>query len=430
MNMALSNPPIEAGFSLPGVQVLHGDCLEAMAAMKAAGRMVDSIVTDPPYGLNFMGKHWDAAENIAFRQDAWRLVYDVLPPGGYIAVFGGSRTHHRMMVAIEDAGFEIRDTLFWIYGSGFPKSLDVSKAIDKAAGVEREVVGDNPCRKGRKPEGWSDGWNRPWQSDPESLAHKITAPATPEAQRYAGFGTALKPAYEPIILARKPLDGTVAGNVLKHGTGALNIDACRVATDETIAPFGSPKQSRGGIMNATDAAREQFEQHAAGRWPSNILHDGSPEVLGAFAAFGDRQSRPGKTKIRGESVNCYGEATRTDGPAYAGDTGTAARFFPALGFSDEERRFHYCAKASRRERGEGNTHSTVKPLALMQWLARLITPPGGTVLDPFAGSGTTGLACMREGFNAVLIEREAEYVEIIRKRLGTPVAASQPSLFT
>ena len=203
-------------------ELIHGCCLQEMAALKAAGRTVHAIVTDPPYGLAFMNAKWDAPDNIAFRADTWRLAYELLPPGGHMAVFGGSRTHHRVMVALEDAGFEIRDCLFWLYGSGFPKSLDVSKQLDRMAGAEREVIGRNPNHRpvsGVGYEGIYAGGN--------TGASVLTSPATPEAQQWAGFGSALKPSYEPVILARRPLDGTIAGNVLKHGVGALNIDACR-----------------------------------------------------------------------------------------------------------------------------------------------------------------------------------------------------------
>jgi len=315
------------------IELLHGDCLEKLRELPDCS--VDACVTDPPYGLSFMGKAWDYDVPGA---DVWREVLRVLKPGGHLLAFAGTKTQHRMAVQIEDAGFEIRDMIAWVYGSGFPKSLDVSKAIDKAAGAEREVVGSYTVT-GTAAKGQHKG-RAAASADQGSAAGcakalDITAPATPAAQQWAGWGTALKPALEPITVARKPFKGTVAANVLEHGTGAINVDGCRVGT-------------------------------STGRWPANLIHDGSDEPCALLS--------------------------------------DAARFF-------------YCAKASKADRGEGNGHPTVKPTELMRYLCRLVTPPGGVVLDPFMGSGSTGKAAALEGFRFIGIEREAEYLEIARQRV-------------
>ena len=333
---------------------------------------VDSVVTDPPYELGFMGKKWDAT-GIAYSVEMWREVLRVLKPGGHLLSFGGTRTYHRMACVIEDAGFEIRDQLQWLYGSGFPKSLDVSKAIDKKLGAKREVVG-----KGQA--GLAKGFSRDTGSHTVGYkeVYDITVPASPQAQQWDGFGTALKPANEPVCLARKPLaEATIAANVLKWGTGGLNVDGCLIAPREEADKAGFGHYSRntskpgalaGRVQN--DNERREFTPTArAGRFPANILLDEEA------AAMLDEQS------------------------------GGASRFF-------------YIAKASKSERGTGNTHPTVKPVKLMRYLARLITPPGGTVLDPFAGSGTTLLAAEQEGFDSIGIEMNPEYCEIIRKRMA------------
>lgn len=395
-----------------------GDCIEVMRTM--SDNSVDSIVTDPPYELGFMGKSWDAS-GIAYDVDMWREVLRVLKPGGHILAFSGSRTYHRMACAIEDAGFDIRDQIMWVYGSGFPKSLDVSKAIDKAAPragmfdafaehfAERWACMSIPRGKlfehfphyknadsiNAQISNWRLAKNVPSRIDYAILrdliglsgdwttlidrveaerdvvgsatkarstssasalptvggetAYKmwdITAPATAAARQWDGWGTALKPAHEPICVARKPLIGTVADNVLAHGTGALNIDGSRV------------------ITSGLD-----------GRWPANLIHDGSDEVEGLFT--------------RGRRVE------------------------------DQPARFFYCAKTSKKDRGEGNVHPTVKPTDLMAYLVRLVTPPNGTVFDPFMGSGSTGKAAMREGFAFFGVDMTPEYVEIAKVRIAS-----------
>ncbi len=367
------------------IDLRHGECLDVLRTIDT--NTIDAIVTDPPYGLSFMCKRWDydvPSEAI------WRECLRVLKPGGHLLAFAGTRTQHRMAVRIEDAGFEIRDMIAWVYGSGFPKSLDVSKAIDKAAGAEREVVGVRKFSATSSANFRDDGWT----PDLERLS-QVTAPATEAAKQWAGWGTALKPSLEPITVARKPLCGTVAANVMEYGTGGLNVDGCRVASGDEIAPV-SGKATLCGTRDGYDrpwkhdpaalAARQERANIAIekaktlGRWPANLIHDGSEEVVGL--------------------------------------TGSAARFF-------------YCAKASRADRGEGNKHPTVKPTDLMRYLCRLVTPPGGVVLDPFMGSGSTGKAAVLEGFRFVGIEREAEYLDIARARIDAarasfPLFAGKP----
>jgi DNA modification methylase len=396
----------------------HGDCLDVLRAMD--GDSVDAVVTDPPYGLSFMGKRWDYDVP---SQEIWAECLRVLKPGGHLLAFAGTRTQHRMAVRIEDAGFEIRDMIAWVYGSGFPKSLDVSKAIDREAGAEREKVRidasqvRNPKATGGGKDG-AVGATRPWiEAAMQAGFHEKegATPATDAARQWFGWGTALKPALEPITVARKPLVGTVAENVLAHGTGGLNIDGCRVGMGEEYDPSKVQRQQsnrltwEGGQTSGFKADHEQATYNPAGRWPANLIHDGSVEVTGLFPVVkaGIAGKRTGRSKIGAIGVAGYGEQW-----GGYGDTGSAARFF-------------YCAKASRSDRGEGNGHPTVKPTDLMRYLCRLVTPPGGLVLDPFAGSGSTGKAAVMEGFRFVGIEREAEYVEIARAR----IAAVAPSLF-
>lgn len=399
----------------------HADCRDAMRAMDADS--IDAIVTDPPYGLSFMGKGWDhGVPGVEFWTEALR----VAKLGAHLVAFGGTRTFHRLTCAIEDAGWEVRDCLSWLYGSGFPKSLDVSKAIDKSAGAEREVGPVDPARAGRlvnqagdysTDAGWSAG-NRKVTIDP---------PATDAARTWQGWGTALKPAWEPIILARKPLVGTVAANVLAHGTGAINVDACRVrwASDEDRKagrPASFPRAHSGfegkSFAIADRSHRDPAaEQHPAGRWPANVILDEDAAAM-LDAQSGIARPKTGRVGQRGgKGFGMFDDAKGASAVGYwpADLGGGASRFF-------------YTAKASRRERGEGNTHPTVKPLALMRWLVRMVTPSNGLVLDPFNGSGSTGVASIAEGFRYVGCEREAEYVEIARRRLSD-AEESQRNLF-
>lgn len=409
------------------VNLYHGDCLGVLNSLEP--NSIDSIVTDPPYGLGrepdalvmlrawiegdcyevrsksgFMGKEWDA---FVPQPAVWKAAFRALKPGGYALSYFGTRTYDLGVLAMRIAGFEVRDLVAWLYGSGFPKSLDVSKAIDKAAGAEREVLRERYTVKRIKP-GATVVAEGKWGKQEIPYTARDTAPATEAAVAWQGFGTALKPAIEPIVLARKPLIGTVAENVLKHGTGALNIDGCRVATDETAA-VGSP--SWGGPMKRLSGAPGQEGKLVPrappknnGRWPANVVHDGSDEVLAAFPNAPGQQRYVGPEHGERPSRGIYGDFGARSENAPRGDSGSAARFF-------------YCAKADSDDR-LGSKHPTVKPLDLMQWLVRLVTPPGGLVLDPFAGTGTTGEAAFREGLRSILIEREAEYCEDIRRRMG------------
>jgi len=403
------------------VTLYHGDCRDVLATLPDAS--VDAVVTDPPYELAFMGKGWDSS-GIAFDVAMWAEVLRVLKPGGHLLAFGGTRTFHRVTVAIEDAGFEVRDCMSWLYGSGFPKSLDVSKAIDKAAGAQREVVGTKVGMPGYS---LTDG-NGDHRTYSQGLGNTgsgsaecaITAPATPDAERWNGWGTALKPAWEPIIVARKPLTGTVAANVLEHGTGALNIDGCRIATDDVLTGSGSPPLRHGG-ENARpfhdNAVARGVNQNPAGRWPANVVLDEEAAAL-LDAQSGVMTSTPGTTPAPGRSGGILGAASpRPDAgqPMGYADTGGASRFF-------------YVAKAPTHERPkvDGKAHATVKPLTLIRWLVRLVTPPGGHVLDPFAGSGTTAEACLVEGYTCTLIEKDADHLPLITERLAKPI---QPTMF-
>jgi site-specific DNA-methyltransferase (adenine-specific) len=388
------------------IRLLCGDALEQLRLLPE--KSVDAVVTDPPYGLSFMGKDWDHGIP---GEPFWREVLRVAKPGAHLLAFGGTRTFHRLTCAIEDAGWEIRDCLMWVYGSGFPKSLDVSKAIDKMEGIDttsddRWVPTPHPTTGAYRTESGSS--QQIGQVKPGLRC--LYAPATDAARQWRGWGTALKPAWEPIILARKPLEGTVAENVQKWGTGALNIDGCRIPTDwtsdrgETWLRSGHdakkhdrPAQVPDNVGGSTVADRVS----PLGRWPANLIHDGSEEVVGMFpvvkAGVAVRHRSGGKT-FGGENVK-----PPMDDLGY-GDSGSAARFF-------------YCAKASKEDRGEGNNHPTVKPTDLMRYLCRLVTPPGGTVLDPFMGSGSTGKAALLEGFGFIGIDNVPEYIEMARRRI-------------
>lgn len=413
-------------------QIIHGNSLNELSYLEE--NSIDAIVTDPPYELGFMGKQWDAS-GIAYNIQLWAQCLRVLKPGGHLLAFGGTRTYHRMACAIEDAGFEIRDSIQWIYGSGFPKSLDVSKAIDRAAGVEREIVGERKLGGNAAQSTQEKGGTFASNTNSvgvEPISVPITIPATEEAKQWEGWGTALKPAHEPIVLARKPFDGTVANNVLTYGTGALNIDKSRVGNEiiktsggRSVAVSGDERVGAALGMYGESAPLNTEHQ---GRWPANVIHDGSDEVVALFPSSKAGKPRPdrGTGGIWSESMGI------PCGPQY-GDDGSAARFF-------------YCAKASKADRNAGldgmpekrpddrttngmgtfeekgvakqaNHHPTVKPTELMRYLCRLITPPNGIILDPFAGSGSTLVAATLEGFGSIGIEMTAEYIPIIEARI-------------
>ena len=395
------------------VKVLPGDCLDVLAGLPAES--VDSVVTDPPYhfgtivkrfgdddavpaksngatgvyrraSAGFMGKKWDGGD-IAFRPETWAAVARVLKPGGYLLAFGAPRNAHRLICAIEDAGFEIRDRIVELIEAdtavvAFLASLSPEQVNTFARCLDDSAFGPELL--------WIFGTGFP-------KSHNLDGD-------WKGWGTALKPAYEPIVVARKPLVGTVAENVLAHGTGALNIDGCRVegAFTSGWSKSGS-KASENVAMSGRNYERPP-KPDAEGRWPANLIHDGSEEVVGAFPnAPGQQGALTGDEPSPTFSGAVYGKMARSRASTPRGDTGSAARFF-------------YSAKAGKADRA-GSKHPTVKPVALMRYLCRLVTPPGGTVLDPFAGSGTTGQAAIEEGFNAILIEREAEYLADIDRRL-------------
>jgi site-specific DNA-methyltransferase (adenine-specific) len=528
---------------LDGIQLHHGDCRQVLASLPDCS--VDSVVTDPPYELGFMGKAWDGS-GIAYSVEMWAEVLRVLKPGGHLCAFGGTRTYHRMACAIEDAGFEIRDSLHWVYGSGFPKSLDVSKAIDKTNGepdrllkftlwfrtagltakevtrmlqtagvisengtmaghyfaksrdgqpaiptaaiwqvirphiaevpdwvdelvarieAEREVVGKREVPVGHSFAGPTYG------GDSSSQEVSITTAATDAAKQWEGWGTALKPAHEPIVLARKPLIGTVAANVLTHGTGALNIDGARVEGQGAMK-WASP---RGGIWTTDSSATADLVQNEAGRWPANVIFDTEAGALLDEQSGVSSSAKAAIHQPRQDTDNAvYGHGLGTISPTNThNDSGGASRFFTSIEWEPEiDAPFRYVPKPSKQERNAGldglpersvgdkgnglarrcatcnssvidgcecpdrtfinptrtNHHPTVKPLALMRWLVRLVTPPGGTVLEPFAGSGTTLMACVLEGFNGIGIEMTDEYLSIIEGRVRW-AQAQPPRLF-
>lgn len=350
-------------------QLFHGDCLEVLRAMHDSS--IDAIVTDPPYGLAFMGKRWDYDVP---SEEIWRECLRVLKPGSHLLAFAGTRTQHRMAVRIEDAGFEIRDMIAWVYGSGFPKSHN----------------GD---------------WG----------------------------GTALKPALEPITVARKPLIGTVEANWREHGTGALNIDGCRVPVDADDPNQFSPSvpfdKQGGTVMGGAMGGRPGQNLSASGRWPANLIHDGSDEVLAAFPLAPGQQGPISGNSDQRKSQNVYGAMRRGRGDEQSADSenigAVGFKMRPGMRRIDKgsAARFFYCAKASKTDRGGGNGHPTVKPTELMRYLCRLVTPTGGTVLDPFMGSGSTGKAALLEGLQFIGIEREEQYVEIARARCASAMPA-------
>jgi len=419
-------------------KIICGDCLEVMRGMP--DNFVDSVVTDPPYGLSFMGKHWDYGVPTV---EIWRECLRVLKPGGHLLSFAGTRTYHRMAVNIEDAGFEIRDMIAWIYGSGFPKSLNIGKAIDKLQGNERVITETGNTIPDIRANNYENSVGK------ERLKETVST----GTGKWEGWGTALKPALEPICVARKPLaEKTVAENVLKYGTGGINVDGGRVDVEVNNVNARKSKATNHTSRGVTFPHRGAGEWNGnQGRFPANLIHDGSEEVLAVFP-----DTNPSKSGHRGlQNSGRHGGLSDIGGNIKDGtntirgheDTGGSAS------------RFFYCAKASKQDRDEGceeleeqkfkkwnerpgnrgiadkypdgsprpetltkNNHPTVKPTALMRYLCRLITPPNGIILDPFGGSGSTGKGAKLEGFNYIIIEREAEYCEIAQKRIdGTLV---------
>jgi DNA modification methylase len=450
------------------MKLINADCIEVMKAMP--DNSVDSIVTDPPYELGFMGKSWDAS-GIAFNVEVWREALRVIKPGGHLIAFSGSRTYHRMAVAIEDAGFEIRDQIMWVYGSGFPKSHNISKGVDKNNGeanrllkfttwmrttglkakqldevtqtnmgghylttasqpaiptvalwakirpliadvpewvdelvdrieAEREVVGTKPSSLGGTVAAGER--NQKIIDYHKNKIVDITAPATPAAKQWDGWGTALKPAHEPMVLARKPLIGTVANNVLTHGTGGLNIDGSRVGSE------GGTRKEPSEDKSTTFSVGAYLNQKAgtpidAGRWPANFIHDGLETEWAKFFYCAKASKRD-----RNEGLDGFEAKRDHDGRADGGVGGDNPR--------------------NRTNNAKLNHHPTVKPTTLMQYLVRLVTPPSGIVLDPFMGSGSTGKACAYEGFDFIGIDQSAEYVAIAQARIDFATADKSDEL--
>ena len=447
------------------VTLLKGDCLQKLKELK--DNSVDSVVTDPPYEIGFMGKGWDDS-GIANNPELWKEVLRVLKPGGHLLSFSHSRTYHRQAVAVEDAGFEIRDQIMWIYGSGFPKSHNIGKAVDKIEGNEREVVGVSDNTRDRNNHEYNSVGNFGSNEIIETKGHSP----------YEGWGTALKPAHEPIVMARKPFKGNVANNVLEWGTGGINVDGCRIGSEVRTTPIHSTDVKEDNtLFGLHPTIQHHREETTLGRFPANIIFD---EEAGKIL---DEQSGVTKSSKRGAHNNKKTEHTNTYTPPQAmyssnnthGDTGGASRFF-------------YCPKASKKDRNEGmpeqvpqftgrprredgsviykethpeewndvmkdkprrektslaaseeilqptlkgsmNVHPTVKPTDLMAYLVRLVTPKGGVVLDPFMGSGSTGKAAVREGMNFIGIEREDEYMEIAKTRIEYEQKKNKHTLF-
>lgn len=392
------------------VMLYLGNCLDVLKTMES--NSVDSIVTDPPAGISFMNKHWDTDHGhrdqwIAYFAEIAKECLRVIKPGGHALVWAIPRTSHWTATAWENGGWEVRDRIIYCFGSGFPKSHNISKAIDKLAGAEREVVGSYAVTRNISTGSWADLHGKPNKATTVNL----TAPATDAAKQWDGWGTALKPAVEDWWLLRKPLSNdTIAENVLEHGVGGLNIDGCRVGTGDDRISGGLAKEKFG--INGMP----QTNRPTGGRWPANIITDGSEEVTELFPEVKGSKGDE-KLAVKGQS-GIYGWNT-----AYKDKNNSTSNKTRGVKDSGSASRFFYTAKASKSDRNEGlsetlkNTHATVKPTALMQYLCRLITPPDGIVLDPFMGSGSTGKACMLEGFRFIGIDMEEEYVVIARARI-------------
>lgn len=443
---------------------------------------IDSIVTDPPYGLGkepnsievlkswittgyhevggkgFMGKEWDS---FVPQPIFWKECYRVLKHGGHLLSFAGTRTYDWVVMGLRLSGFEIRDQIAWLYGSGFPKSLDISKAIDKSMGAEREVVGKI---KGAGTTGKKDNGNDTFvaKNQYEDGTHDITAPSTDQAKQWQGWGTALKPALEPIVMARKPLDGTVAQNVLKHGVGGINIDECRVETDDNIGARYDTSFQEGNSQFVSQTATKSGERISInkpeaislGRFPANVIHDGSDEVVNLFPNTAPSSSG-GVSSGRNFGQNYEDESVKKlQRTGHDDNGGSASRFFYTAKSSQSERNFGLSGfeekdkpqlqganndkpideldDVSKRFRTQAtkNIHPTVKPIDLMRYLVRLVTPKGGLCLDPFMGSGTTAIACKLEGFNYIGCELEKDYLDIANARVENAVVYENKELDT
>lgn len=459
-------------------QLVMGDCLEVMRGMGTAS--IDAVVTDPPYGLSqhsiedvhkclaawlrgksyvpkgtgFMSQKWDAWVP---GPEVWRECFRVIKPGGYILVFAGTRSFDLMSIAIRLAGFQIKDTIMYCFGSGFPHGLNISKGIDKHFGIEREVIGTvKHTHFSGSDIGSNEGYSRPSHRNEDGTVKRtmdITAPATELGKRYEGYNTYLKPAYEPILLCQKPVEGTIVENVIKYGTGGMNIDGCRVSTDQHSRLVKTGRSSKKNCYGEYAPWDGEYKEETRGRYPGNLVHDGSEEVVSCFPETGASTSRRTFGKGRGDGnskQNTYGDMYRTEPWEGVSDSGgSAARFFNCCLDDDSEdgdiRRLLYFAKASRGDRNEGlsklklqkptfgddggtyqglsnskypvhNNHPTVKSTSLMRHLVRLVTPVNGTVLDPFMGSGSTGKGALLEGFNFIGIDTNEDYVKIAEAR--------------
>lgn len=425
-------------------KIFNEDCLEGMKNLQ--DNSVDAVVTDPPYGLSappdiievlkhwidgkdyshngagFMNKDWDS---FVPNPSVWREVYRVLKPGGHILCFAGTRTQDLMGISLRLAGFEIRDVLQWLYGEGFPKSMDISKAIDKKLGVEREVVGENPnARPNSQPNYSLDGKNKNFSIN----VNPVTAPTTEQAKQWVGYGTSLKPAYEPIILARKPIsEKTIAENVMKWGTGGINIDESRIPIDVNIDKAQIRTINRGIRSEDLSGQVWGYSKNKAdtpkvidetkGRFPANVIID---EVAGAMideqSGVSKSTNNPRHNKNNELNEYVYGGNWKNNVSNGYDDLGGASRFF-------------YTAKASKKERGEGNNHPTVKPIKLIEYLVKLITPENGVVLDPYMGSGTTAIACINLNKKFIGYEMDSDYYEIALKRIDEAKKAKESLLF-
>jgi DNA modification methylase len=381
--------------------LLNGDCIEEMQKMIDEGVQVDSVVTDPPYELGFMGKSWDST-GIAFQKETWELAYQLLKPGGHLLAFSSSRTYHRMAVAIEDSGFEIRDQIMWLYGSGFPKSLNIGKAIDKRNGVQGDVISTRKVTSSDI--GQKSGWNH-LNTDRGDYEYREIM------NEHEGWGTALKPAHEPIVMARKPFEGTVADNVLKHGTGGINIDGCRVdlseGDDTRLGGKGTWKTDKMANNVYGDYEGKEAGSSELGRFPANVMHDGL-ETEWARYFYCPKVSKAERNKgldhlPTKKTSSMSGRRDPHDMEKSKIDNDVTGRFVT-------ERK---------------NVHPTVKPQELMKYLCRLVTPKDGTVLDPFMGSGSTGMAAKDEGFDFIGIEQEKEYFEIADSRINITAPLSE-----